>query len=667
MRRPTASVLRRPTPLIVSALVAASSLALSATPASASVAGLPDATAGANGTVVAVLESGGRIYIGGTFSWVGPRTGNGIATGAADGLRTASLARLNGPAYAAAADGKGGWYIGGAFTQASGRVRGGAARVTPTGALASTWDPNVAGTVQAIAVVGSTVYLGGSFTSVGGAARDNLAAVDASTGAVLPWNPGTTGPVYSLASSQDGAVVYAGGSFSTAGGVSRSNLAAIDASSGNALSWDPGANGTVEAIAVSGSTVYAGGSFSTAGGVSRSNLAAIDASSGAPLAWDPAPDGAVHTLSLSGSTLYVGGAFSWIGGQERPRAATLDVATAAVGPWNPRLDADVHAVARSGLRVYVGGDFSMGNGAPRSNVAAIDAATGEVDLGWRSDADAEVRGIATSEDGSTIYLGGVFSSIEGAGRRRLAAVDAATGDLTAWNPKASAAVRALVVEGDRVWAGGSFTSVGSEARPYLAAIDAATGAVDLGFSPDPDGTVRALALSPDGSTLYAGGFYSHIGGAQRDGAAALDPATGQATSFDPGQIGSGVIAVAVSPDGSRFYLSTTGNKTSQYAPASGDEPLWSIKSGGDVQAIAASTTEVYVGGHFSKLAQNMHRGRIGSLDAASGAVTSWNPGVDSFWGVWALQVTDDSLLVGGDFTRVAGRLQPHFARFSGTP
>jgi len=617
VRRATTAIPRKAVSSLVSVLVGISSLAVSATTASASVSILPDVTAGANGTVVSVLQSGSRIYIGGMFSWVGPHTGNGLVVNSTDGHRSASLARLNGAVHAAAGDGKGGWFVGGSFTRASNRIRNGAARVLSSGVLSSTWDPNVAGTVHAIAVVGSTVYLGGSFTSVGGAARANLAAVDAATGAVT--------------------------------------------------SWDPGANGTVEALAVSGSTLYVGGAFSSIGGASRSNLAAIDTTTGGALAWDPGANGTVEALAVSGSTLYVGGAFSSIGGEERPRAAALDTSTAALGPWNPRLDADVHAVARSGLNVYVGGEFSMGNGAPRSNAAAIDAGTGEVDLGWRADADGEVRGIAAADDGSTVYLGGVFSSVGGTTRRRLAAVDAATGELTGWDPKVSAAVRTLVAEGDRVWVGGSFTTVGGVARPYLAAIDSGTGEVDVGFSPNPDGTVRALALSPDGATLYAGGFFSKIGGAQRDGAAVLDPETGWATSFDPGQIGSGVIAVSLSPDGTRFYLSTTGNKTSQYAPASGNEPLWSIKSGGDVQAIAASAAEVYVGGHFSKLAQNYHRNRIGSLDAGTGVPTSWNPGVDSFWGVWALQVTGDSLLVGGDFTRVAGKLQLHFARFSGTP
>jgi trimeric autotransporter adhesin len=47
--------------------------------------------------------------------------------------------------------------------------------------------------------------------------------------------------------------------------------------------------------------------------------------------------------------------------------------------------------------------------------------------------------------GGTIYLGGSFTEVEGTTRNRLAACDAATGNLLGWNPSANGVVRALKV------------------------------------------------------------------------------------------------------------------------------------------------------------------------------------------------------------------------------
>jgi len=126
--------------------------------------------------------------------------------------------------------------------------------------------------------------------------------------------------------------------------------------------------------------------------------------------------------------------------------------------------------------------------------------------------------------------------------------------------------------------------------------------------------------------------------------------------------------VTISPDDTRFYLSTKGNKTAAYVPSDGNASVWDIKSSGDVQAMGASATELYVGGHFTKLNQGGgSRNKIGSVDAMTGANTAWDPKLNSFWGVWAMQLTPDAVLAGGEFTRVGGKIQRYFARFAGTP
>jgi trimeric autotransporter adhesin len=73
--------------------------------------------------------------------------------------------------------------------------------------------------------------------------------------------------------------------------------------------------------------------------------------------------------------------------------------------------------------------------------------------------------------------GGLFATIGGERRSRLAAVDKATGLLTRWSPDANALVRTIVVSGGRVFVGGDFTTVNGVSRRALAVLSAETGEI----------------------------------------------------------------------------------------------------------------------------------------------------------------------------------------------
>src|SRR5689334_22843073 len=68
---------------------------------------------------------------------------------------------------------------------------------------------------------------------------------------------------------------------------------------------------------------------------------------------------------------------------------------------------------------------------PRDNVAAFSESTGDL-LSWNPDVNGRVYAIAVS--GSTVYLGGLFSTVGGQPRSNLAAVSSTTGAPTSWNP-----------------------------------------------------------------------------------------------------------------------------------------------------------------------------------------------------------------------------------------
>jgi hypothetical protein len=679
--------------------LAAVAVALPSRAADASPSQVADFTAGANGTVYDTAQVGGRTFLVGSFNWVGPRTGSGVPVDPATGFRT-SVPRINGPVHAVAADASGGWYVGGEFVFAGGRTRSNAARVSGAGSVTTSWAPTVDGPVRAIAARGNVVYLGGAFGTVNGQSRHNVAAVAADTGAVLPWNPGASAAVEALAVGPDGTAVFVGGAFGAvavdaATGANRTwgaalgaavsalavadgtvyaggptGVSAVDAATGSAAAWSAATDAPVRALAVGGGNVYLGGAFTTVAGQARGRLAALAAGTGEVGSWAPTANGAVGALALAadGATLFAGGDFTSVAGAARNRTAAVRTADGTVTDWHPSAEAAVAALAVSGSRVMVGGSFTMLNGLPRRNAAALTPA-GEVDPLWNPGADDVVYAVEPNADGSVVFLGGKFLNLATAARSRLAAVNPTTGEplaRTAWPAGANGNVRALETSGNRLYVGGAFTKIGGLDTGRLGAVNATNGAVDTSFTPRPSGTVRALVGSPDGSRLYATGEFTSIGGASRPGAAELVSATGALTGFAP-SAGGVVIAAALTPDGSRLFFSTTSNRTYAYDPAMSDTPRFTIRTGGDVQGIAASATEVYVGGHFTTLPEaKLARMHAASFLAATGAITAWNPAADGVFGVWSIEITPDAVLLGGDFEKVGGKAQPGFARLPGT-
>ena len=412
--------------------------------AQASVHSRPSRTYVTNRPVYTVASTEKAIYIGGSFTEVGPRTGPGVGIDSSTGKSRGFAQVDGGRVYAVAPDGAGGYYVGGLFTHVGGLARHNLAHIRADGTVDPSFKANPNNEVEALAVSGSTIYAGGYFTRIGGQSRNNIAALNGATGKATAWNPNPPNH-HITALAVSGSIVYVGGDFDHIGGEARNNLAALDRSTGEATAWDPdpslhGSPGVpINALAVAGSTVYAGGYFDRIGGEARNNLAALDQGTGEATAWDPdatnslLPCGspghpyypipyacgssAVTALAIAGSTVYAGGSFDRIGGEVRNRLAAIDRATGNPTAWDPDPSVDsnpgavINALAVSGSTVYAGGWFTTIGGKARNNLAAVDRATGQA-TGWNPkpnvDRDEGPSVAALAVSGSTVYAGGTF-------------------------------------------------------------------------------------------------------------------------------------------------------------------------------------------------------------------------------------------------------------------
>src|SRR5262245_14425594 len=182
-----------------------------------------------NGTVNAVALAGDTLYIGGSFTTVGPVTGSGVPLDATTGVAVSGFPHVTGDLNAVVSDGTGGWFIGGSFTAVGGLARANLAHVLSDNSVAA-WDPGSNNVVRCLLLSGSTVYAGGDFTSAGGQTRNRIVALDATTGAATAWDPNANSTVRTLA--QSGSQIYAGGAFTTIGGQLRNRIASLDAGTG---------------------------------------------------------------------------------------------------------------------------------------------------------------------------------------------------------------------------------------------------------------------------------------------------------------------------------------------------------------------------------------------------------------------------------------------------
>lgn len=326
-------------------------------------------------------------------------------------------------------------------------------------------------------------------------------------------------------------------------------------------------------------------------------------------------------------------------------------------------DGIVFASVQVGDRTFIGGEFTKAGQFNRLNAAAV-LANGSIDPSWNPTVNGRVRAMAASDDGSIIYLGGMFTMVGTTSRAHLAAVDATTGAvLQAWKTRVSSAVWSLAVSQGGLYVGGIFGTVGGNSIPNLAKLDAATGAVDTSFRPAPTGRVRGLDLSSDGSKLYAGGGFSNIAGVDRKGIAELNADTGAATSFDA-EKGGAVIAVELSTDDSRLLFSTSDNITHAYDPAVSNTTVYELKTSGDVQCILEHDGEVYIGGHFGGFNQlKLTRLRLASFSLDTGVPTDWSVVVDQKMGGWTFALGPNYLSVGGAFAHIDGIRHKGYARF----
>lgn len=436
--------------------------------------------------------------------------------------------------------------------------------------------------------------------------------------------------------------------------------------------WGADPDGTVLAVARSGNTIYMGGSFTHVAPLTGAGVP-FDAATGQPLPDYPKVAGYVYcVIPDQRGGWFIGGRFGGVGGLPRRNLAHI-LGNGSVASWAPDPDGEVYALALWGTKLYVGGAFTEIAGTSRSNLAAVSAVTGTATT-WNPGTDYVVKAILVRD--RSVYIGGQFYHAAGRQRYRLAELDAVTGRATDWRPDPDDEVLTLAIVGDTLFAGGSFRNVAGAPRDYLAAISRTTGMLlpwNAAVSRVPqylyDGGPRVHSLIVHQGTLYVAGLFNRIGGAVRQGLAALSVATAKTTAWDPHAVRDFVSAgfISMALEGTSLFVGgsfdSLGGSPGELAGAvdtrTGRSLPWRPDPNQLVWAIATQGGTLYAGGWFTSLGPRVHRRGLAAFDARTGAVTKWNPSPDGM--IEALGVRDGQVYVGGAFSTIGGQARANVA------
>jgi hypothetical protein len=350
--------------------------------------------------------------------------------------------------------------------------------------------------------------------------------------------------------------------------------------------------------------------------------------------------------------------------------------------------------------LYVGGSFTSVTAAAgttptgtftRNHILAFNAATGSISTSFAPNVNGDVWAIVPS--GTSLYIGGSFSSVNGVARRGLAKIDATTGAVdTSFNAALTSGnvTEAALVSG-RLIISGTFPKKILAVNPASSANTsyinvAVTGSVASNAGPV---EVYRFAVNPAGTKLVGVGNFTTVGGATHYRAFMLDlgstAASVSAWRYTPLQqmcaassLPDYMRDVDFSPDGSYFVFVSTGFvplsgqvgialcdaasrfETANLSPA---RPTWINYTGGDtLHSVAVTDQAVYVQGHQRWL--NNPQGRdnagpgavsrpgIGAIDPTTGLALAWNPTKDRGVGGKDLLVTARGLWVASDTAHI---------------
>jgi uncharacterized delta-60 repeat protein len=287
--------------------------------------------------------------------------------------------------------------VGGYFTTLGTQTRTNLGRLLADGTVDAAFNPGANNWVECFALqTDGRILVGGTFTALGGFPRSRLARLNDDGTLDASFDPAPNDKVSCVVVQADGQILV-GGFFNTLCGVPRAFLGRVRADGTLDSSFDPQPVGPVDMIALE-----ADGKILVAGGFTH--IARLNSDGSLDAGFDLAANGDVRSLVLQADgRLILGGGFTSLAGQTRPRLARLNSDDTLDPNFNPGANAAVSALAiQADGKVLAGGLFTTLAGQSRNYLGRLTCsdpvlqtinlnATGTVLSWWRSGAAPELE------------------------------------------------------------------------------------------------------------------------------------------------------------------------------------------------------------------------------------------------------------------------------------
>lgn len=522
-------------------------------------------------------------------------------------------------------------------------------RLNDNGSLDTGFSPNVFVGGAAIALLANgQILVGGS-----GVARLNSNGIADQT-----FSTATNNAVGDIIVQPNGQIVIAGG-FTTVNGVPRNGVARLNANGGlddfnpalnkSSASSSPAASGS---IALRGDgRILIGGLFNFPNEVKWNSIAqfysngTIDASFNCGVTDHSIADlgGSIEVnqvrIQPDGKVL-ASGRFNSANGAETNMITRFNIDGSLDSSFSLGAEADdtIYAMAiDSQGRILIGGEFRNVNGQTRNRIARL-LPDGTLDasfnppLGPNNNVD-----VIAIDSQDRIVIGGLFTSVDGATRNRIARLNTNGSNDASFTPGSGSTggvtgvgVFALAIQSDgQIVIGGQFTRVNNVSRTHVARLDS-TGVLDLNFNPT-IGTstglgVFTMALDTQ-NRIVIGGLFGSISGTARRNIARLANNGSVDTSFSNttnSAVNARVFSIMLQPDGN-----------------------------------------VLIGGEFTEV-YNVDRNHIARLNTNGLLDQSFDVGTGANQNVNTITLQGNNVIIGGRFTVFNGIHKGRVARLFGT-
>jgi uncharacterized delta-60 repeat protein len=321
--------------------------------------------------------------------------------------------------------------IGGMFTQFGDGPHEGIARLQPDGALDETFTATTAGYVHALALQqDAKLLIAGEFLRVNGQACHRIARLnpDGSLDENFTLSVGVGQDIRAVIVQPDGHILV-GGHFNNVAGRRQGGVARFNADGSRDGTFRPGAGTTafVWALALQpDGKVLAGGVFEAFNRKPCCRLVRLESDGAVDATFNTGSgaDGTVFALALQADgKIVVGGDFNRINQVERNRIARLNRDGSVDTAFDPGAgpDTGIRCLAlQPDGKILIGGVFTSVDGVPRNRIARLKE-DGSLDPSFDPGEGASevVRWVAPQTDGKVVIVGG-FSRFDGSQCVRLA-------------------------------------------------------------------------------------------------------------------------------------------------------------------------------------------------------------------------------------------------------